>query len=307
MLKQGFWFSLRRSSKAFAWIFCALLLLSVVCLFGAASINTPFKDMLAISGLTALLLFLLLCLSGFVWSNYVNFTYVRTRDAFGEANNLDTLRDEQLSDYVPGSAISNLAVSDESANGFLFEVAGMDLRVFDYSYVTGSYMSRDRYEHNYGVATISLSKEYPHLYLDSKANGRERVLYDASQKVQLEGNFNQYFDLYVPDGSQAGALTVFSPDVMARLIDHGRSFDLEINKSSASFIIKDYAFTRKTIAELLQCAAAIGIELHELDRTWQPIRTGNGESFRLRPISVGLASIIFIIGVAVLFAIARLI
>jgi len=45
--------------------------------------------------------------------------------------------------------------------------------------------------------------------------------------ISLEGDFNEYFTLYVPKGFEREALQIFAPDVMAKLIDNSKQFDLE--------------------------------------------------------------------------------
>jgi hypothetical protein len=45
--------------------------------------------------------------------------------------------------------------------------------------------------------------------------------------ISLEGDFNKYFTLYVPKGFEREALQIFAPDIMAKLIDNSKQFDLE--------------------------------------------------------------------------------
>ena len=52
--------------------------------------------------------------------------------------------------------------------------------------------------------------------------------YRKSQALSLEGNFDRYFTLYAPVEYKADALYVFTPDVMACLIDEGAKYDMEI-------------------------------------------------------------------------------
>ena len=49
-----------------------------------------------------------------------------------------------------------------------------------------------------------------------------------TQRLSLEGGFDRHFQLYCPIGYEADALYLFTPDVMARLLDHVRGFDVEI-------------------------------------------------------------------------------
>lgn len=84
-----------------------------------------------------------------------------------------------------------------------------------------------------GYILIKLNRKLPHIILDSKKNGsgaiaNNMLFLDQSQKLALEGDFNDYFDLYVPNGYERDALYIFTPDVMAVFVDETDSFDAEI-------------------------------------------------------------------------------
>ena len=53
-------------------------------------------------------------------------------------------------------------------------------------------------------------------------------IYKTSQRIQLEGNFNQYYDVISPENDKTELLTLLGPDVMAYMIDHLTKFDIEI-------------------------------------------------------------------------------
>jgi hypothetical protein len=50
----------------------------------------------------------------------------------------------------------------------------------------------------------------------------------AGQRLSLEGDFDQHFSLHSPHGYERDALYVFTPDLMALLIDETGDFDVEI-------------------------------------------------------------------------------
>jgi hypothetical protein len=54
------------------------------------------------------------------------------------------------------------------------------------------------------------------------------VSFDRSQVLHLEGDFDQHFTLYAPKEYERDALYVFTPDLMALLIDETGDFDVEI-------------------------------------------------------------------------------
>ncbi|HWT55555.1 MAG TPA: hypothetical protein VN031_00830 [Candidatus Microsaccharimonas sp.] len=87
----------------------------------------------------------------------------------------------------------------------------------------------DGRQHHYGYVRIKLPKALPHIMLNAKSNGRD--LPDDvqhSQILHLEGDFDQHFTLYAPQGFERDALYIFTPDVMARFIDTVGAFNCEI-------------------------------------------------------------------------------
>ena len=54
-------------------------------------------------------------------------------------------------------------------------------------------------------------------------------LFDGSEHIQLEGDFNKYFTLKVPKGYETEAYQIFPPNVMADLIDRAKDLNFEFN------------------------------------------------------------------------------
>jgi hypothetical protein len=83
-----------------------------------------------------------------------------------------------------------------------------------------------------GYCALRLPVALPHILLRAQ-DGRRRGMAGAgapidAQRLSLEGGFDRHFQLYCPIGYEADALYLFTPDVMARLLDHVRGFDVEI-------------------------------------------------------------------------------
>jgi len=105
----------------------------------------------------------------------------------------------------------------------------------NYSYTIQSGEHKKRI--NCGYVKIYLSRNLPHMVLDSKKNNTNLfgisisnlpVLYNKDQILSLEGDFDSYFTLYAPKDYERDALYVFSPDLMALFIDKIGSYDAEI-------------------------------------------------------------------------------
>src|SRR5690606_7535742 len=99
-------------------------------------------------------------------------------------------------------------------------------------YVTGSGKSRS--VHQWGFLAVGLDRRLPHMVLDSRANNRMLGLsnlpagFRRDQILSLEGDFDRYFTLYCPKEYERDALYVFTPDLMALLIDEAAPYDVEV-------------------------------------------------------------------------------
>jgi hypothetical protein len=51
---------------------------------------------------------------------------------------------------------------------------------------------------------------------------------NKDQTLSLEGDFNEHFTLYAPKEYERDALYIFTPDLMALLIDNVSKFDVEV-------------------------------------------------------------------------------
>ena len=82
-----------------------------------------------------------------------------------------------------------------------------------------------------GYLAIELNRSLPNIFLKSRTiptfSGVPRD-FDDEQVLSLEGDFDRYFTLYCPAGYERDALYIFTPDVMALLIDHAAGLDVEI-------------------------------------------------------------------------------
>ncbi len=82
--------------------------------------------------------------------------------------------------------------------------------------------------HSFRYLETLLPREVPHIVIDARRNGRLRSILPETQRLSLEGDFDRFFTVYVPNGYERDALQLLTPDVMVCLIDHGRAWDIEI-------------------------------------------------------------------------------
>ena len=119
----------------------------------------------------------------------------------------------------------------------LFRNGPLRIDISNYSWTTGS--GRDRTTHVWGYLALQLERRLPNMVLDAKANnslfGSDLpISFARDQKLSLEGDFDRYFTLYCPKEYERDALYVFTPDLMALLIDNTAQFDVEIVTTGCS-------------------------------------------------------------------------
>ena len=100
----------------------------------------------------------------------------------------------------------------------------------NYRYTTGS--GKNKTTHTWGYVAVKLDVPLPHIVLDAKGNNgifgsNLPATFDKDQRLSLEGDFDEYFSLYCPQGYEPDALYLFTPDIMARFIDNVRSLSID--------------------------------------------------------------------------------
>ena len=150
-------------------------------------------------------------------------------DRFASANGL-VFSPTGVDPQYPG-AIFQLGRS-RTAVDHLQSASGRFLDYGNYRYVTGS--GKNQTTHNWGFLALQLDRALPNMVLDSKANNglfggsNLPATFSKDQILHLEGDFDNYFTLYCPKEYERDALYVFTPDLMALLIDNASPFDVEI-------------------------------------------------------------------------------
>jgi hypothetical protein len=93
---------------------------------------------------------------------------------------------------------------------------------------------------SYQVLSIQLPGPLPAFFLDSKADGRQEerngIVRNQFEKLQLEGDFDHYFDLWQQPGTQIDVLSIFTPEFMQLLIQRGAHLNIESDGHYLHFI-----------------------------------------------------------------------
>ena len=86
--------------------------------------------------------------------------------------------------------------------------------------------------YRWGYVAVKLDVPLPNIVLDAKGNNgfgsNLPASFQKEQRLSLEGDFDEYFTLYCPEGYERDALYLFTPDIMARFIDNAAELDVEI-------------------------------------------------------------------------------
>ncbi|MEO8094906.1 MAG: hypothetical protein ABI632_08235 [Pseudolysinimonas sp.] len=149
-------------------------------------------------------------------------------DRFATANGL-TFSPMDLNPAYPGEIFNQGEA--RFAIDHLRSTTGRFFDLGNYRYTTGS--GKNRSTHTWGFLAFNLDRKLPNMVLDSKANNgifgtNLPATFDKHQILPLEGDFDEFFTLYCPKEYERDALYVFTPDLMALLIDEAAPFDVEI-------------------------------------------------------------------------------
>lgn len=156
------------------------------------------------------------------------------------------------------------------------------ITILNYNFSVDYAMSTDRF--NYSVVIIELSRELPNIFIDSLSN-ESGILQQAAisstykkiQHLELEGGFDKYFNIYVPEKFETKALYIFTPELMQVMIARGHLFDFDIVGNKLYLyvpraVIFNYDGLRFLIesARLFQAQFADNVKRYENDRIISP-------------------------------------
>jgi len=135
--------------------------------------------------------------------------------------------------------------SKELTNEITGPVDDYPIKISNYSATTSS--GKNSHDYFFTLFEVSGQNDLPQLFLNSKKaafmSGPDSLLeLDKDSILKLEGDFNKYFDLYVPPQYEQEALEIFTPDVMAELIDTSQKYDLEIVGRQVRIIASTYIY-----------------------------------------------------------------
>ncbi len=154
------------------------------------------------------------------------------------------------------------------------------LDIGNFRYTTGS--GKSQQIHVWGFMALRLDRHVPHMLLDARANdvlGMSNLpaAFARDQVLSLEGDFDRHFTLYCPREYERDALYVFTPDLMALLIDEAGAFDVEVI-DDWMFVYSSQRFRMgdpSTLLRLLRIVDTVGARTVERTDRYADEHVGN--------------------------------
>ena len=196
---------------------------------------------------------------------------------FAQANGM-TFSPRQADPRYPGQ-IFQLG-RERVALDHLTTSSGRFMDLGNFRWITGS--GKSQQTHTWGFLALSLDRNMPNIVLDSKANNsifgsNLPTSLDRRQILHLEGDFDRYFTLYCPAQYEQDALYIFTPDLMALLIDEAAPFDVEL-VDDWMFVYSSHPFTMTdpaVLQRLVTIADTVGAKALTQTQRYADARVGD--------------------------------
>lgn len=290
-------FSTSVPSKTFRFL-VGIIILAFIIAPALGSIVWVFSSLLS-GNIESILVAIFISSMFWVLIALIFFSFVRTgkkrlaAEKFCQDNNFKftpfmTVKDEKGALFQKGD--SRLA-----SNGISGVINGNGFILFDYRFMTGS--GKNRATHYFKVVKIRLAKKFPHIFLDNKRDGSLGALeFDRSQKLTLEGDFNQYFSVYGPKEYEIEVLQILNPLVMQTLIDIKEPVDIEILNDNLYIYDKGQKIKKETMQALFHAVETIVDSTENTERTFSMAeQIGTNKPVLKRSIWPAIAFAFFII------------
>lgn len=163
------------------------------------------------------------------------------------------------------------------------------IRVANYQYDTGS--GKSQQTHYWTYIRLTLDRHLPHIVLDAKKNnvfGRMTNLpigFKRGQVEKVHPELDKLYALYVPEDYKQDAYYIFTPDVIAALVDSKGELDIEIVDKYIYFYAKrrlDYT-KQENWDRVMSLSATVGKELREQTDYYADSIVGNRAADTIAP------------------------
>lgn len=170
---------------------------------------------------------------------------------------------------VPPS-IANIGHSVTSSPGVAGILQDLPFNFFNYSFTTGS--GKYQVQHDKLIVSMNLGHQLPTILLVHKTSFKESLKDSVSltgemtdpynkppnsEKISLEGSFNDYFDVISQNGDDIPVREIITPDIMQLLTRLQMPCNLEFFGNQLYFIAHGFDNSTKQITELFEIAESI--------------------------------------------------
>lgn len=156
---------------------------------------------------------------------------VQAKMAHDFAEHLASIMGYSFADAAPLASVAGDIFQVGHSNSITDVLSGTyqehPVRLFEYDFVTGS--GKSQQSHQYTILEIQFGHAIPAMSV-TPAEGsitsfisQDKVIdshFSLPMKISLEGDFNKYFSVHAPNGTEIEDLEVMSPEFMAFLVDH---------------------------------------------------------------------------------------
>jgi hypothetical protein len=139
-----------------------------------------------------------------------------------------------------------------------------------YPAIIGDYIEAE--DRTFNGIQVTLMDELPQIYLDSHGDSKihgPRYTYSNDQRLNLEGDFDTYFQLFAPKKYHVLVLSIITPDIMQTLMKVDEKYDVEVRGNKLN-IISYHRVGRnaKKLRQLKRIAIQITEEIEHKLNSW---------------------------------------
>ncbi|OGL32997.1 hypothetical protein A3F64_03065 [Candidatus Saccharibacteria bacterium RIFCSPHIGHO2_12_FULL_42_8] len=174
-----------------------------------------------------------------------------------------------ISNSEPGSLYRyEKALDFYESNIFIGETNGYSMKISDLHYKLSYLKTGNDYTYQVRIARVELPQKLSNIVIDCTVesgiinlqtnlgvpdpNGSVLpITFDPSQKMELEGSFHDYFDVYAPVDVSSDVQAILTPDVMEFLVNTAALCDIEIVDNYVYFYWADGASMVSNYEKLL--------------------------------------------------------
>jgi len=117
----------------------------------------------------------------------------------------------------------------------LFEEGKNETKIFQYSFHKKKWTDKHSTPFDYTVISIKVEGSLPHIYLNYKKDGYGL---NIGKEISVPVEFEKSFHISIPEGYQIEALEIFTPEILAKILDQEIKVDIELVDNQIYFFIE---------------------------------------------------------------------